>query len=355
MRIELFDINKYEKKWDEFLLNNSDSTVFHTSIWLKLMSEFYNFKLYPLSAIDQGNIIGILPFFQVKALQLNHLVSLPLRDKGGCVVSRDDNNTRARLIESMIQFGRTLDCNYIQVKTSDSEEKNVLEQMGFSVREEWILSSIKLEPDFNITRNNFIDKRLNWSINKAITSNLQFEDAVSDIAVSEFYRIFLNKRKSLGVPPYAKKYFDLLYSLFAPSGMAKIFIVRKGSESLSSTFLLFHNRKVYDIFSASLEKGYEYRANDFLIWHMIKWLCEHGYDEIDLGADSPYQETLIKYKRKWGVNEKNQYFLYYFIKNKKIFIRDSDHPGYRWIRKIWRWMPDFMFENLGSMLIKYLA
>lgn len=343
-------INLYE----EFISKNTLNTPFHTVEWMNLTAETFGFRpIYLIDTDSNGKVTGVLPLFSVETLFNNRIVSLPLRDKGGALYSRP--GVEEGLLGYAIDYAKKNNSSYINIKTDNPEETELLEKKSFVKKNEWVVSYLQLEDNFDETKKEFTDKRLNWSINKAEKSNLRFEEGTTPDDIEDFYSIFVKNRKRLGVPPYSKKLFYNIYNYFIRKGSAKLFFVSKDGVRLTAIIIFLLNKKAYDVYSASLTEAFEYRANDFQMYSVIKWLCENGYREYDLGADSPFQENLLKYKGKWGCKTKPIYYYYFFNRTKDITVRDSDHPRYRLLRKIWRTMPDVVFERLGSFLIPYLA
>lgn len=351
--VQLLTQNKIQL-YEDFVSKSILSTPFHTIDWMNLTEETFGFKpLYLIDTDNKDNIKAVLPLFLVKTLFGNKIVSLPLRDKGGAVYNRPE--IEESLLDYAISYAKENNSSYIHIKTNNREEAELLEKKSFVKKGEWAVSYLELENDFDETRKKFTDKRLNWSINKAMKNNLKFEEGTNPDDIEDFYFIFVKNRKRLGVPPYSIKLFHNIYRLFIQKNAAKLFFVSKDGIRITAVIIFLLNRKAYDVYSASLTDAFEYRANDFQMYSVIKWLCENGYKEYDLGADSPFQENLLKYKGKWGSQNKPLYYYYFFNRTKDIPVRDSDYPGYRMLRTIWSKSPDIVFEKVGSYLIKYLA
>jgi len=321
---------------------------------MELTAEIFGFEpVYLVCSEETGEMKGILPLFFVKTIFGSRLVSLPLRDKGGVLYDRPE--TAGILIKAAVAHALKRRAGYVHIKTDNPEETRFLEQEAFIKKDEWNVSYIKLDSDFEKTKQQFTDKRLNWSINKARKNNLVFEESSTRDDMVSFYRIFVSNRKRLGVPPYPIKLFFSIYDRFIQKGRARLFFVSKDGVRLTAIIIFLSNEKAYDVYSASLAEAFDFRANDFQMYYVIKWLCENGYKQYDLGADSPYQENLLKYKSKWGSQTKPLSFYYFFNRTKDITIRDSDHSRYKLLRKTCSKSPDWIFVNIGSCLIKYLA
>src|SRR5437016_2362263 len=68
---------------------------------------------------------------------------------------------------------------------------------------------------------------------------------------------------------------------------------------------------LYYKFNASLPDDLSHRPNDLLIWHGIQEGKKRGLTYLDFGLSDIDQEGLIRYKRKFGTEEKTISFLHY--------------------------------------------
>lgn len=342
------------EEYEDFLYDHQFSTPFHTVEWLKLTKDVFGFE--PLCFIERdlhNKICGILPLFKIKNIFHHKLVSLPLRDKGGVLFTND--KAIENILDRALDFTRRNNCDYLQIKSSNPEEGTFLEKRKFVLKDRWPVSHIRLQKTFTDTKKHFQDNRLRWSINKAKKNGLIFEEGRTLDDLHDFYTIFIKNRQRLGIPPYSKKLFSAVYDCFVKKGTAKLFFVSKNGLRLTTIIIFLLNQKAFDVYSASRKSAREYRANDFQLYSVIQWLCDNGYNNLDLGADSPFQESLLRYKRKWGAITDWLSFCYFFHNQPDITYRDSDHPKYKIFRKILINSPKFLFEKIGSKAIKYLA
>ena len=50
---------------------------------------------------------------------------------------------------------------------------------------------------------------------------------------------------------------------------------------------------------------WEYRPNNAIFHHIIRWACEQGYEWVDFGASPPENKGLISFKEEWNAKQHN--------------------------------------------------
>jgi hypothetical protein len=90
-----------------------------------------------------------------------------------------------------------------------------------------------------------------------------------------------------------------------------------------------------------------------MLFSVIRWLLGNGYDTFDLGSDSPTQESLLFFKRKWLAIQAPVPI--YGFEGDDHAITDSSDPRYAFARKAFALLPTGVLDKTGSMLTKYFG
>ena len=59
---------EYEKKWNDYLNKNLNSTIFHTLEWKELTKKNYGYEPLYFLSLESNQVNGILPLFHIKNL-----------------------------------------------------------------------------------------------------------------------------------------------------------------------------------------------------------------------------------------------------------------------------------------------
>src|SRR5262249_1713888 len=102
----------------------------------------------------------------------------------------------------------------------------------------------------------------------------------------------------------------------------------------------------------------EWRAlhpSDCAFWHTIAWAADNGFRYFDMGADSPQQIGLLRFKKKWG-GVHYPMFYYYSLNGASALPNFDSSPGtYAQLRRVWSQLPVPMSKQLGSWLTRQLS
>ena len=79
-----------EYKWNEYVLKNGAS-IYHDTRWIHLIKKVFGHNSHHIIALEDGNIVGILPMVQLKSLLFgNFMVSMPYFNYGGVIADNDE-------------------------------------------------------------------------------------------------------------------------------------------------------------------------------------------------------------------------------------------------------------------------
>ena len=99
----------------------------------------------------------------------------------------------------------------------------------------------------------------------------------------------------------------------------------------------------------------EIRPNDLLFWEAMRWASDNGYRTYYFGADSPLQDGLLSYKKKWG-GESFPIPYYRFPPGQlSEETRDSSAARYDLYRRMISWMPTPVLRLAGSLLANQIS
>jgi hypothetical protein len=123
--------------------------------------------------------------------------------------------------------------------------------------------------------------------------------------MAAFYRLHVQTRRRLGVPPQPWSFFLNIRQEIIRKGSGFIALGLKDSQPIAgAVFFHFGQNAIYK-FGASLEEHFELRANNLVMWQAIKHLTEAGFKSLDFGRTSRANEGLRRFKLGWGAEEKN--------------------------------------------------
>ena len=345
---------EYEKLWQGYIRGHSGSTIYHSLTWRAIFEESFGYRSWYLLALEvaHNRVVGCLPLFLVSSPISRRLVSVPFRDRGGLLWSTPEAFNV--LLKETKRISEEMNAAFVELKSlhaypADLVKLHELQEMSY-----WIRSVVDLR-DLNMEI--FLKKigpKTRNMLRQADKAELVFEaDKDINIGLSEWYRLHLATQKNLGLPPFPLKLFDNMVSGLFKTDEIRIFLVSRGDEYLAATIILLHKKMGIYGYSASNPAAQRFRPNDFMIFNTIKWLIDNGFEEFDMASDSPTQESLLFFKKKWLA--KQEAIPVYTFGDASNWVSDSSNTRFDLARKCFRHLPTGLSRLLGEMVVKYFG
>lgn len=336
--------------WDDFARVAADATIYHQSCWRTFCEDVLPHKPYYLAARDSSEkICGILPLFFMNNMFGKRLVSIPLRDRGGPVSQED--NVRNEMITAAVRIGKELSADYIELKNFRGDEINAELKCERETRQHWVSSVMEMPHSPEILWNS-LKNNTTGPVKQSIKEGVVVREAGDREGVEAFARIFVSCRKHMGVPSYGAPFFHKMFEHLNDGKHLRLLLAEYKGKPVAGMILLAHNDTVTDGYAASIPQFRSLRSNDLLVWEALKWSIEHGFRRFDFGSDSPKQEGLIAFKRKWGARQEPLWTTIYRLSKRSARSWDSDDDSYRLARSLIRSMPGPLYRMISSTIIK---
>lgn len=194
-----------------------------------------------------------------------------------------------------------------------------------------------------------IEKRLDRSARKNLRKAQQeygLELVVNpDGVFEEFYDLYLTTRRRLGVPPYPKRMFQILFDHLGEN--VALFACRSPTgTNIGYLMCYLHETEMISAHIAYDFTQRDKRIADFLFFKAFTWGRSQGFSNYRFGADNKNQEGLIWSKKKLGAVPRKQ-----FDRCNGVNESKGDDPQSA-IRRILRATPRWAFQH--SSLMTYL-
>jgi serine/alanine adding enzyme len=110
------------------------------------------------------------------------------------------------------------------------------------------------------------------------------DDAGDPHVAGEAYRLLEVVYRRARVPLAHRSLFDAALSVLGPRGMCRLVVARLGGDVIGARFVLLHRGRMLDWYAGSDRAFAAYSPNEVLVWHVLRWGREHGYDLFDFGG-----------------------------------------------------------------------
>lgn len=343
---------KDEKDWQKFISNHKESRIYHTLEWKEILKKTYGYEpIYLITRNDEDEVQGVLPIFGVKSFIFGkRMVSLPYSHSVGILYQNED------ALKSLINFAMQL-CvdrgyNYLEIK-----QRNILPKNIDLIEEQHYVTHIL---DLSMGMDNLkkcMHKSRRRAINRTLNKGVQIRKGSTLNDVKEFYEILLGVRKSQGSPPYAFKFFKLLYEFLIKNNLANIYLASWKNTIIFASIIFTYNDEIIAGYAAGY-KGPRYNnlhAGELTRWTVLSEGYEAGYKTFDFGISSPYNQGLIDYKSRWGTENIKVPYYYFLNKIDAPPVFDPTGPKFRLLSNIWKHVPIPIAKIVGPYLLKHVG
>lgn len=304
--------------WDKYVLHHQNSGYCHLFNWKKVIMDAYNHDSIYLAAtakIRQNatdneceRILGILPLYRLKSLSgRSRFVSNPFFDTAG-ILAHNSDIERALFQKSILissqqnavalelrQNGQltAVDCN---IKDARSEIYSA--KVGLHIKLAGVQQ--KMMAGFG--------SKLRNQILKGQKNGLVWKIGKQDL-LEPFYEVFSRNMRDLGSPVHSKRFFKAIFTHFYHHSF--ICVVYYRSEPVAASFMFVFKKKLSNPWASSIKEFRHLQTNMFLYWQMIRFACNIGMEQFDMGRSSKGAST-YRFKKQWSPTE-NQIFWYRWL------------------------------------------
>ena len=331
--------SKNANLWDEILTQCPDSSAFHATAWRDTLAASFK-QLTPAYFFIKENdtIIGGLPAFVFQPIpQIKMLHSMPWNLFGGIQLMQTASVDTLTLMQSVeVELDRFVTeqrlCETIFTLSPNQTQQygTPLIAAGYQQHDELFTHLLKTESDYNLLWNAY-NKRVRGAVRKAEKMGVTVYDTNSDSDLEAFYQIYLTNQKHFGSTP---KPLALFRSLLR-SNIAKLAIGKREGLIIAGLLYLHFNRTVTLWHEASVPEFLEYRPNNAIFHHIIRWACEEGYEWVNFGASPPDNHGLIAHKEQYRA-KRSDFCSYIKIHSSlKKTVWEKSEPT---LRQIYTWV-----------------
>jgi CelD/BcsL family acetyltransferase involved in cellulose biosynthesis len=268
---------------------------------MRVLSDTYGWEPNAYVVLDEsGKPKAGLPFCRISDLLGERIVALPFSDY--CDPLAEDADSWRLLIDGLLpeHLPISLRCLHNSLPLAD-------ERFTLAKQAKW--HRLDLRPELDALWKAMHDST-HRAIRKSERAGLTLRVAQSEQELRSFFEMHLKIRKykyGLLAQPYS--FFQNIWRHFVDAQHGFLLLAIHEDKIVAGDFFLDWKDTLYYKFNASLPADLSYRPNDLLIWEGIQRAKDFGLAYLDFGLSDVDQEGLIRYKRKFGTEEKTISFL----------------------------------------------
>jgi len=156
-------------------------------------------------------------------------------------------------------------------------------------------------------------------------------------------------RKRHGLLPQPYVWFKNLVECMQDN--LQIRLAKKDGASFAAVLTLRHRNSLIYKYGCSDEKRHNLAGMPFLFWRLIQESKASGIDKIDFGRSDLDQESLVRFKDRFGTNKS---LLNYYRYPTTMRAPTSDW-GVRRIRQLFSILPDSVSATAGRLVYRHIG
>ena len=107
-------------------------------------------------------------------------------------------------------------------------------------------------------------------------------------------------------------FFDLDFFLSLHENMGQMLMLAltyMEGKAITTELVLTSGKLAFAFLGGTLGEYYQYKANTFQRWELVKYLCEHGFDIYSMGASIAREDSIYKFKKSFARDCVNPFYI----------------------------------------------
>jgi serine/alanine adding enzyme len=267
-----------DHRWDEFVHQHPDGTVFHTSNWARVIQRSYGYvPCYVIREDSRGGIKAGLPLFLIgNRITGKRLVSLPFTDQ--CAPLFSDGDDMMNITNDLAAVVKNMGARSVEIRAGIAGAVHTAAP-GYCVFGYYKLYLLDLEQGLDRIWSGFKQKSVRYPIRKAEACALTIRQGGAERDIRIFHKLNVITRKKHGVIPQPYRFFENIYQELIAKKLAFLLIAEYRDRSVAASIFFTYRKTMHYKYNCSSGLYSSCQPNHLLLWHEID-LPYYFYPEI---------------------------------------------------------------------------
>jgi serine/alanine adding enzyme len=285
-------------RWDEFVREHPDGTVYHLSAWAEVLERAYWDKPRYL-ALDDGSpqLQGVLPMFMSRGvMSRRRMRSMPIVNGAGPLGTDEGMATllNAACDRTEAEGARlfTLQSRLPGLDALAPRLRDIPKQPAY-------IAPVPSPDEVDLKRWKKHSRNLYRGVNRALDAGCTWREASGSDDLRRWYQLYLATMRKKRALPRSWTQIETTRRLLEPRGEFRLFVVERGERLLAGVVCHIFKDTVELMYNGSDPAELEVRPNHLLNWGVLGWASRHGYARMDIGDAQP-GGPLARFKEQFG-------------------------------------------------------
>jgi serine/alanine adding enzyme len=333
-----------EEDWQAYINRAPNASLYHGFEWRDILAQTFGHRSCYLMARDAGVTRGVLPLVEMQSALFGHFfVSLPFVNYGGILA--DTPECELALATAAVNRAEKRGARHIELRQSFAASASWA-QTGWKLRQHKAALVIPLARDPE-THWSGLGSRMRGKVRKAAKSEAIFSANGAE-GLEDFYRVFGLNMRDLGTPVYSRRFFQNVLRLAKD---ASVLLVHREGRPTAGAIALRRGPRLELPWICSDYSQSTFHVNEYLYWNAIRWACQSGAHELDLGRSSIGAGT-YRFKLQWNPEVRPLFWYYWLASGTELPEFNPDNPKYALAVRWWKRMPLALANRVGPWIVR---
>jgi serine/alanine adding enzyme len=332
-----------DDEWQAYVGGAPHATQYHTLEWREILLRSFGHRSWYLMVRERGTTRGILPLVEIQSLMFGHfLVSLPFVDYGGMLADTPEHE--AALALAAADLAKHRGAGHVELRQSQASTSCT--DAGWQLRQHKASLVVPLDavPEALWSA---LSSRLRGKIRKAEKSGADCSVGGAE-QINDFYHVFALNMRNLGTPVYSPSFFQ---NVLRFANNTAVLLVRREGRPAAGAIAVRRGGRIELPWICSDHTQSSSHVNEFLYWNAIRWACNSGARELDLGRCSIDSGT-YRFKMQWNPEVRLLFWYYWLASAPRLRELSPSNPKYALAVRCWKKMPLAVANRLGPWIVR---
>jgi hypothetical protein len=330
--------------WDELLLTADHYSIFHSTAWVRVLSESYHFNPLYFSQISNNRLEALFPVMEIKSkIAGTRGVSLPFADYCEPIITPPFRLQEG--FDQVADYGREMGWKYLVMKGWELPVSSSNTSVCYRHILPLTSDAADLFSKFRSSTQRNIRKALSYELKMTTGNSIDY--------IKHYYYLHCLTRREHGLPPQPFYFFQNLHKHIISKGIGSVVLASYNNRYIAGA--IFFLTKPYALFKygASDKKYQHLRPNNLIFWEVIKNLCQQGYTQLCFGITESNNTGLMQFKSGWATDVAIVSRAKYDFRKDSFVTYNSKVTGE--YNAFFRKLPLLLLKLSGRLLYKHMG
>src|SRR6267143_5809938 len=328
-------------RWDEFVLNQPDGTLFHLVAWKRAIEKTFGFQSCYSYVERDGQVTAIVPLFFVTNWVIGDcLHSVPFGVYGGICAA--DQESHDALLAHVKQLAVTKQVDHLNLQQRNGE---IIPGFHSNTLYVAFTTPLSANPETNLKK---VPRDTCYMIRKGEKAGLRAQHGLEQM--SDFYHLFCESMRRLGTPVFPRVLFENLMHEFG--SQVDLTLVYADARPVSGVLSFKFRDTFLPYYAGANSMAPALAANNFMYWHLMKFAAEQGFRSFDFGR-SKKNTGAFHFKSQWGMTVESLNYQVYLVRRKTVPNFSPVNPKFEMATRIWRQLRLALTKHLGQRVVRW--